>query len=129
MEIDGDSIICNWGDSILLEASPTASSTPFVSYVWSTGATGNILSTAASLPGIYSVVATDSSGCVSTASFTVAVEEIVIYSIPSPSNICLGDSIILSINPVNPVDPVNLVNPINPPTLSACGTHLVTHHL
>ena len=36
VEIDGDSIICNWGDSILLEASPTASSTPFVSYVWST---------------------------------------------------------------------------------------------
>ena len=50
VEIDGDSIICNWGDSILLEASPTASSTPFVSYVWSTGTTGHILSTTANFP-------------------------------------------------------------------------------
>ena len=100
VEIDGDSIICNWGDSILLEASPTASSTPFVSYVWSTGATGNILSTIANFPGVYSVIATDSTGCISTASFSVAVEEIVIYSTPSPPNICLGDSIVLQINPV-----------------------------
>ncbi|MDC0204265.1 T9SS type A sorting domain-containing protein [Flavobacteriales bacterium] len=98
VEIDGDSIICNWGDSILLEASPTASSTPFVSYVWSTGATGHILSTIANFPGVYSVIATDSTGCISTASFSVAVEEIVIYSAPSPPIICLGDSIVLEID-------------------------------
>jgi len=104
VEIDGDSIICNWGDSILLEASPTASSTPFVSYVWSTGTTGHILSTLASMPGVYSVVATDSAGCVSIASFTVAVEEIVIYSTPSPPHICLGDSIVMWLNPVLPIN-------------------------
>ncbi len=104
VEIDGDSIICNWGDSILLEASPTASSTPFVSYVWSTGTTGHILSTTANFPGIYSVVATDSAGCVSTASFNVAVEEIVIYSAPSPPHICLGDSIVMWLNPVLPIN-------------------------
>jgi hypothetical protein len=103
VEIDGDSIICNWGDSILLEASPTASSTPFVSYVWSTGATGNILSTIANFPGVYSVIATDSTGCISTASFSVAVEEMVIYSTPSPPDICLGDSVFMWLNPILPI--------------------------
>ena len=104
VEIDGDSIICNWGDSILLEASPTATSTPFVSYVWSTGATGHLLSTTANFPGAYSVLATDSAGCVSTASFTVSVEDIIIYSTPSPPHICLGDSIVMWLNSVLPIN-------------------------
>ena len=80
-------------DSIQLQASPTASSTPFVSYLWSTGDTGNVLSTIATWPGIYSVTATDSSGCISIQSFSVDVENIMIYSNPSPPIICFGDSI------------------------------------
>ena len=95
VEIDGDSIICNWGDSILLEASPTASSSSFISYVWSTGDTGHILSTIANWPGVYSVTATDSSGCTSTESFSIGVENIMIFSNPSPPIICLGDTIVL----------------------------------
>jgi len=97
VEIDGDSIICNWGDSILLQASPTASSTPFVSYQWSTGDTGNILSTTANFPGIYSVTATDSSGCSSTASFSVGLEDIFIWPFTG-SLICLGDTVGLFID-------------------------------
>ena len=69
VEIDGDSIICNWGNPHILEASPSASSNPFVSYQWSTGQTGHLLTV--TTPGTYCVVATDSTGCVDSACFTV----------------------------------------------------------
>ena len=93
VEIDGDSIICNWGNPHILEASPSASSNPFVSYQWSTGQTGHLLTV--TTPGTYCVVATDSTGCVDSACFTVSVQDIPIYSTPSPPIICLGDTITL----------------------------------
>ena len=93
LEIDGDSIICNWGNPHILEASPSASSNPFVSYQWSTGQTGHLLTV--TTPGTYCVVATDSTGCVDSACFTVSVQDIPIYSTPSPPIICLGDTITL----------------------------------
>ena len=93
VEIDGDSIICNWGNPHILEASPSSSSNPFVSYQWSTGQTGNLLTV--TTPGTYCVVATDSTGCVDSACFTVSVQDIPIYSTPSPPIICLGDTITL----------------------------------
>ena len=93
VEIDGDSIICNWGNPHILEASPSASSNPFVSYQWSTGQIGHLLTV--TTPGTYCVVATDSTGCVDSACFTVSVQDIAIYSTPSPPIICLGDTIAL----------------------------------
>ena len=97
VEIDGDSIICNWGIPHVLEASPSANSNPFVSYVWSTGQTGHILTV--NSPGTYCVVATDSTGSSDSACFTVSVQEIEIYTVPSPPIICLGDSIVMEIDP------------------------------
>ncbi|MEE2931069.1 MAG: Kazal-type serine protease inhibitor, partial [Bacteroidota bacterium] len=97
VEIDGDSIICNWGSPHILEASPSANSNPFVSYIWSTGQTGHILTV--NSPGTYCVVATDSTGCSDSACFTVSVQEIEIYTVPSPPIICLGDSIVMEIDP------------------------------
>ena len=93
VEIDGDSIICNWGNPQILIASPTASSNPFVTYLWSTGQTGPVLTI--TTPGTYCVTATDSTGCVDSACFTVSVQDIPIYSTPSPPIICLGDTITL----------------------------------
>jgi len=101
VEIDGDSIICNWGNPQILVASPTASSNPFVTYLWSTGQTGPVLTI--TTPGTYCVTATDSTGCVDSACFTVDVEEMVIYSTPSPPDICLGDSIFMWLNPILPI--------------------------
>jgi len=115
VEIDGDSIICNWGSPQILIASPTASSNPFLTYFWSTGQTGPILTI--TIPGTYCVTATDSTGCTDTECFTVAEEEIVIYSVPSPSIICLGDSIVLEIDTIglsnivwNPTGTTNTIN-------------------
>jgi len=101
VEIDGDSIICNWGNPQILVASPTASSNPFVTYLWSTGQTGPVLTI--TNPGTYCVTATDSTGCVDSECFTVDVEEMIIYSIPSPPNICLGDSVFMWLNPILPI--------------------------
>ena len=103
VEIIGDSIICNLGSPHQLTAVPTGNGTPPYTYLWSNGQSNSPVLTIIS-PGTYCVTVTDANGCVDSACFTVAIEEIVIYSIPSPPNICLGDSIILSINPVNPVN-------------------------
>ena len=98
VEIDGDSILCSWGNAQVLTASPTALSNPFISYLWSNGQTGPVLTITS--PGTYCVTATDSSGCVDSACFTVSVQLIDIYSAPNPPIICLDDSIVLEIDTV-----------------------------
>lgn len=98
VEISGDSILCNLGNPIILQASPSATSNNFVSYYWTNGQSNNNILTVTT-PGKYCVVATDSSGCVDSACFTVAMNEIDIYSVPNPAVICKGDSIVLEIDP------------------------------
>ena len=97
VEIDGDSILCTWGSPIVLFASPSATSSNFVSYYWTNGqSNSNVLTV--TTPGTYCVVATDSTGCVDSACFTVSLNEINIYSAPDPAIICDGDSIIFEID-------------------------------
>ena len=97
VEIDGDSILCTWGSPIVLSASPSASSSNLVSYYWTNGqSNSNVLTVTA--PGIYCVVAEDSTGCVDSACFTVSINEINIYSSANPAIICDGDSIIFEID-------------------------------
>jgi len=97
VEIGGDSILCTWGSPIVLSASPSASSSNFVSYYWTNGqSNSNVLTV--TTPGTYCVVATDSIGCVDSACFIVSMNEINIYSSPNPAIICDGDSIIFEID-------------------------------
>ncbi len=98
VEIDGDSVTCYYQTSQTLTASPTASSTPFISYLWSTGDTTS--TTTITHSGTYCVVAMDSLGCVDSTCLTVAVQNIPIFSAPSPAIICLGDSVVLEIDTV-----------------------------
>ena len=93
VEINGDSILCSFGNPQTLTASATASSNPLMYYLWSTGDSGAVLNI--TVPGTYCVDATDSTGCVTTACIDVTVQDIPIFSIPSPPVICLGDTIAL----------------------------------
>lgn len=96
VEVSGDSIICNWGSPQILTASPNSSTVLPVTYMWNTGQTGPVLTIIT--PGIYCVTQTDANGCVDTACITVTVQDLPIYSAPSPPIICLGDSIVLEID-------------------------------
>ncbi len=98
VEINGDSILCNLGTPTILSASPSNSSSNFISYYWTNGQSNSSILTVTN-PGTYCVVATDSTGCVDTACFTVSLQEIEIYSIPNPPEVCLGDSIVMEIDP------------------------------
>lgn len=101
VELTGDSIICNWGNPQILTASPNSSTVLPVQYMWNTGQTGPVLTIIT--PGTYCVTQTDANGCVDTACITITVQDLPIYSAPSPPIICLGDSIDMWINPVLPV--------------------------
>ena len=101
VELTGDSIICNWGNPQILTASPNSSTVLPVTYMWNTGQTGPVLTIIT--PGTYCVTQIDANGCVDTACITITVQDIPIYSAPSPPIICLGDSIDMWINPVLPV--------------------------
>jgi hypothetical protein len=96
VELTGDSIICNWGNPQILTASPNSSTVLPVTYIWNTGQTGPVLTI--TTPGIYCVTQTDANGCVDTACITITVQDLPIYSAPSPPIICLGDSIVLEID-------------------------------
>ena len=94
VEIIGDSIICNLGSPQILTASPNASSVLPVTHLWTNGQSNSAILTITS-PGTYCVTQIDANGCVDTACITVAVQDIPIFSNPSPPIICLGDTIAL----------------------------------
>jgi len=98
VELTGDSIICNWGNPQILTASPNSSTVLPVTYMWNTGQTGPVLTIIT--PGTYCVTQIDANGCVDTACITITVQNIPIYSAPSPPIICLGDSIVLEIDTI-----------------------------
>ena len=99
VEISGDSIICTWGTPQVLTASPAnGGSAPFT-YLWSNGQSNSPILTIVN-PGTYCVTQTDVNGCIDTACITVTVQDIQIYSAPSPPTICLGDSIVLEIDTI-----------------------------
>ena len=99
VEISGDSIICTWGTPQVLTASPAnGGSAPFT-YLWSNGQSNSPILTIVN-PGTYCVTQTDVNGCIDTACITVTVQDIQIYSAPSPPIICLGDSIVLEIDTI-----------------------------
>ncbi|MDC0249295.1 T9SS type A sorting domain-containing protein [Flavobacteriales bacterium] len=96
VEIMGDSIICSWGNPQVLEAVPTSGTAPY-QYYWNNGQSNSSILTIIN-PGNYCVTVTDANGCTSTECITVSVQDIPIYSAPSPPIICLGDSIVLEID-------------------------------
>ena len=86
------------GDTIILEAT-----TGFDTYLWTTSGptigTTRIITT--TIPGIYTVVATDSV-CADIDSIEVILyqsPQLSIGSVPSPATICLGDSVVLEASP------------------------------
>jgi hypothetical protein len=97
VELTGDSIICNWGNPQILTASPNSSTVLPVTYLWSNGQSNSSILTIVN-PGTYCVTQIDANGCIDTACITVTVQDIPIYSAPSPPIICLGDSIVLEID-------------------------------
>ena len=98
VEIAGDSIICSWGSPHILTASPNSSTVLPVTYSWSNGQSNSHILTITT-PGTYCVTLTDAYGCVATECIIVSVQDIPIYSLPSPP-ICLGDSIVLEIDTI-----------------------------
>ena len=97
VEIVGDSILCSWNNPQILIASPNASSVLPVTHTWTNGQSNTSILTI-TVPGTYCVVQVDANGCIDTACITVGVQDIPIFSNPSPSVICLGDSIVLEID-------------------------------
>jgi hypothetical protein len=97
VEISGDSILCSWGSPQVLTAVPSGNGTPPYTYSWSNGQSNSPILTII-VPGTYCVTVTDANGCVDSACFTVAVQEIPIYTNPSPPVICNGDSIVMEID-------------------------------
>ena len=112
VELTGDSIICNWGSPQVLTASPNSSTVLPVTYTWSNGQSNSSILTIVN-PGTYCVTQTDANGCVDTACITVTVQDIPIYSAPSPPIICLGDSIVLEIDTIGLSNIVWVPNGIN----------------
>ena len=103
VEIDGDSITCFYYTTQILEASPSSVSQPLVSYYWYSPGQNSIQGTGQILtitnPGEYCVIASDSlNTCQDTACIIVSVQEIDIFTAPSPAIICLGDSIVMEID-------------------------------
>ena len=99
VEITGDSIICNSNNPQILTASPNAATTLPVTYQWS----GNGMSSNSSIltinaPGTYCVTQIDANGCTATECIDISVQDIPIYSVPTPPIICSGDSIVLEID-------------------------------
>ena len=99
VELTGDSIICSWGNPQVLTASPNSSTVLPVTYSWSNGQSNSHILTITT-PGAYCVTLTDANGCTATECITVSVQDIPIYSAPSPPIICLGDSIVLEIDTI-----------------------------
>ncbi len=86
------------GDTVILEAT-----TGFDTYLWTiTGPTiGTTRTITTTIPGIYTVVATDSL-CADIDSIEVILyqsPQLSIGSVPSPATICLGDSVVLEASP------------------------------
>ena len=94
VEIDGDSIICSWSSPQVLTAIPTGNGTPPYAYSWNNGQSNSNILTIIN-PGTYCVTITDANGCIATECITVSVQDIPIYSTPSPPIICLGDTVTL----------------------------------
>jgi len=99
VEIIGDSIICSWVSPQVLEAVPTGSGTAPYTYLWDNGQSNSSILTITT-SGNYCVTITDANGCVATECINVSVQDITIYSAPSPPIICLGDSIVLEIDTI-----------------------------
>ena len=103
VEIDGDSITCLYNTVQVLEASPSALSSTFNSYVWYSPGSPSVLANGNQLTinnaGEYCVIAMDTVNlCLDTACIIISQKEINIYTAPSPPIICLGDSIVLEID-------------------------------
>ena len=82
-----------------MTASPNSSTVLPVTYSWSNGQSNSHILTITT-PGTYCVTLTDANGCTATECITVSVQDIPIYSAPSPPIICLGDSIVLEIDTI-----------------------------
>ena len=93
VEISGDSTMCNLGSPQLLTAIPIGNGTSPYTYLWSNGVFNNTPILTIIDTGTYCVTLTDANGCIATECFNVSLQDIPIYSNPSPAVICYGDSI------------------------------------
>jgi gliding motility-associated-like protein len=88
VQITGNTVICQ-GDSTSLTA------TGANSYVWSTGPTSSSITVNPSSPTSYTVTGTDANGCSASTQATVNVLPPPQIIISDPSNVCMGETIIL----------------------------------
>ncbi len=93
VQITGGQSICTGGTTTL------TASTGFVSYAWSNGVSTS--TNTVSQSGIYTVTATDNTGCTSTATTTVASLPDPVPTLNQPAPICAGETATISVtNPI-----------------------------
>ena len=93
VEILADSIVCSFLNPQILTASVIAGTPPY-SFLWGTGQSNSNILTINS-PGNYCVTVTDGNNCSVNACINISLSDIPIFTNPSSSQICLGDSIML----------------------------------
>lgn len=89
VSVSGSNIICS-GASATLTASGGAN------YVWSNGATSTVITVTPTANTTYSVTASGTNGCTSTASFSVAVTPVLVAVISGNTTICQGETTTLT---------------------------------
>ncbi len=94
--ISGPASFCT-GQSEVLKASPVGLTYKWMKNGQSQSATGDSLTVSDS--GIYSVVATNSSGCSDSTSVSVSVNPLPVAAIAGPLSLCAGDSTLLKASP------------------------------
>lgn len=91
LNVPSEITVCpNIADSLVIETEPG------VTYSWSTGATGNVLSL--SEIGFYTVTAVSSDGCASEAQVEAISADQAELEISGPDFICDGDSVVLTVS-------------------------------
>lgn len=89
LAISGPAEIC-FGQSAELAASPG-----FLSYLWSNGQSGALISTDQTIP--YQVTATDANGCTAVATFTLGLAPVLTPTIDGITSICPGGSTVFTV--------------------------------
>jgi len=93
ISISGIFEICP-GQSTTLTALPSGGTLPFT-YKWSTGDTSKFITTMPLIPTTYKITLTDKNNCIGEGAIQVSTTKSISVTLPSNTNICLGDSITL----------------------------------
>ena len=93
ISISGVFDICP-GQSTTLTALPSGGTLPYI-YKWNTGDSSKFITTMPLMPTIYKITLTDKNNCIGEGAIQVSTTKSISVTLPSNTNICLGDSITL----------------------------------